>query len=267
MIHLASIAKKAGAAQQPFPFNVPSIRSFSRLRLEQPVTFLVGENGSGKSTFLEAVAAGIGAVVVGGHDIDQDDSLRHARALGAQLRFGWNKKTGRGFFLCAEDFFNFSRRINNTGRELQDIISGYEEELKERPDDAGLRRAIGYMRGQKAALTSRYGQDMDANSHGEGFMKLFQARLAPNGLYLLDEPEAALSPLRQLSFLSLLKQMTGQGCQFLIATHSPILMAFPDASIQSFDTQPISEVAYDELEHVRITKAFLGDPQAFLRRL
>jgi predicted ATPase len=94
--------------------------------------------------------------------------------------------------------------------------------LQQSPDDAGIRRAIGYMRGQKAALTSRYGENLDANSHGEGFMKLFESRLMPNGLYLLDEPEAALSPIRQLSLLSMMKQMVGQGCQFIVATHSPI---------------------------------------------
>jgi predicted ATPase len=112
------------------------------------------------------------------------------------------------------------------------------------------------MRGQKAALTSRYGENLDANSHGEGFMKLFESRLMPNGLYLLDEPEAALSPIANSALLSMIKQMIGQGCQFIVATHSPILMAFPDASILSFDTQPIAEVAYDELEHVRLTRAF-----------
>src|SRR5688572_356255 len=98
-------------------------------------------------------------------------------------------------------------------------------------------------------------------------MKLFEARLVPGGLYLLDEPEAALSPLRQLALLSQVKAMVSQNCQFLIATHSPILMAFPDAQIFSFDQQPIAPIDYDDLEHVRLTRAFLSDPQAFLRRL
>jgi predicted ATPase len=267
MIHLASVARKNRARDDTFPFNVPVIRTLERIEFVQPVTFLVGENGSGKSTFLEATAAGIGCVVVGGEDIERDESLQHARTLGAQLRFSWRRKTQRGFFLRAEDFFNFAKRINRTGQELQDIIAGYEAELQQNPDDAGIRRAIGYIRGQKAALTTRYGDDMDASSHGEGFMKLFESRLAPDGLYLLDEPEAALSPIRQLSLLSMIKQMVAQGCQFIIATHSPILMAFPGASILSFDVQPISAVAYDELEHVRLTKAFLSDPEAFLRRL
>ncbi|HEX8234443.1 MAG TPA: AAA family ATPase [Abditibacteriaceae bacterium] len=266
MIYLAAISKKGAVRDDTFPFNVPTIRALERIEFKQPVTFLVGENGSGKSTLLEAIAAGAASIVVGGEDIERDESLEHARLLAAQLRFSWRKKTGRGFFLRAEDFFNFSKRINRTGQELQDIVAGYEAELEHNPDDMGLRRAIGSIRGQKAALTSRYG-DLDANSHGEGFMKLFESRLMPNGLYLLDEPEAALSPIRQLSLLSMVKQMVGQGCQFIIATHSPILMAFPAASILSFDAQPVTEVAYEDLEHVRLTKAFLSDPAAFLRRL
>lgn len=98
-------------------------------------------------------------------------------------------------------------------------------------------------------------------------MKVFQSRLSPGGLYLLDEPEAALSPLRQLTLLALMKEMVVQDCQFIVATHSPILMAFPDSQILSFDITPIAAVAYEELEHVKITKAFLHDPEAFLRRL
>ena len=151
--------------------------------------------------------------------------------------------------------------------ELDEIITRYEEDLRQNPNDEGIKRAIGYIRGQKNEIVRRYGQNLDHNSHGEGFMKLFETRLVPGGFYLLDEPEAALSPLRQLAFLSQIKAMTAQNCQFLIATHSPILMAFPDAEIFSFDEQPIVTVDYDDLEHVRLTRAFLSDPQAFLRRL
>jgi predicted ATPase len=189
MIYLATISKKGDVRDDTFPFNVPTIRTLQRIELRQPVTFLVGENGSGKSTLLEAIAAAAGSVVVGGEDIERDDSLEHARLLAAQLRLSWRKKTGRGFFLRAEDFFNFSKRINRTGQELQDIVAGYEAELERNPNDAGLRRAIGYIRGQKAALTSRYGENLDANSHGEGFMKLFESRLLPNGLYCWTNPK------------------------------------------------------------------------------
>ena len=267
MIHLCAVSKKEAGRDDTFPFNVPAIKTLTRVDFRQPVTFLVGENGSGKSTFLEAVAAGANSIVVGGQDVERDETLEHARQLAARLKFAWRKKTQRGFFLRAEDFFNFSKRLNQTGRELTDLAATYQDELKQRPDDPGIRRAIGYVLGQKAALTTRYGENLDANSHGESFMKLFQERVTPHGLYLLDEPEAALSPLRQLSLLSLIKAMIKENCQFIIATHSPILMAFPEASILSFDEHPVAEVEYDDLEHVRITRAFLSDPEAFLRRL
>ena len=231
------------------------------------VTFFVGENGSGKSTLLETIAVGANAIAVGGNDIARDETLSAARELAAAYRFAWKRKTGRGFFLRAEDFFNFGKRILQTTRELDEIIAGYEAELKLTPRDAGLQRAIGFIKGQKAALVSRYGENLDANSHGESFMKVFESRLKPGGLYFLDEPEAALSPLRQLAFLKMMKEFASQECQFIIATHSPILMAFPDAQIFSFDEAPIAAVEYDDLEHVRITRAFLRDPQAFLHRL
>jgi predicted ATPase len=116
-------------------------------------------------------------------------------------------------------------------------------------------------------MKSRYDGDLQAHSHGESFLTLFQSRFVPNGLYLLDEPEAPLSPIRQLAFLSMLKAMVEQEAQFIIATHSPILMAFPEATIYSFDDAPIHPVKYEELEHVKLTRAFLNDPGAYLNHL
>jgi predicted ATPase len=112
-----------------------------------------------------------------------------------------------------------------------------------------------------------YGKDPDARSHGEGFLHLFQSRLVPRGLYLLDEPEAALSPQSQLAFLSMLKASIDEGSQFVIATHSPILMAVPDAVILSFDTEPVGPVAFEDLEHVSLLRDFLANPEGFLRHL
>jgi predicted ATPase len=268
MTHLKAITQKTAASRDDvFPFSVPTIRALQRVEFSQPMTFLVGENGSGKSTFIEALAAGIGSVTVGGQDVAHDETLEPARQLAERWKFEWGKKTKRGFFLRAEDFFNFSKRLTQSQRELQDLADGYEAEFEQNPRMEGARRARGYMLGQKAALTSRYGEDLNANSHGESFIKLFQARLVPGGVYLLDEPEAALSPLRQLSFLSMLKTAVTDDCQFIIATHSPILMAFPEATILSFDQTPITKVLYDDLEHVRLTRAFLQNPEAFVRRL
>jgi predicted ATPase len=264
MIHLRSISLKPSAKKQEgFPFNVPTVRRLKGLEFRRPVTFLVGENGTGKSTLLEALAAAAGSVVVGGEDVRTDATLAHARRLAAQLKLVWTKRTHRGFFLRAEDFFGFAKRVNRTSAELEEMAVDFEKELS----GYGLRLAQGVVRGQRSALAGRYGEDADARSHGEGFLQLFQSRFVPGGLYLLDEPEAPLSPQRQLALLSMLKGMVAQDSQFVIATHSPILMAFPDASILSFDHAPVREIPYDEVEHVSLTRDFLSDPEAFLRHL
>jgi predicted ATPase len=116
-------------------------------------------------------------------------------------------------------------------------------------------------------LEQRYGEGADARSHGESYLNLFQSRFIPGGLYLLDEPEAPLSPKRQLSFLVMLKEMVDQEGQFIIATHSPILMAFPGADILSCDAGRLERIGYDDLEHVYITRGFMENPRLYLREL
>jgi predicted ATPase len=264
MIHLRSVTLKPSAKKLAgFPFSLPAVRKFKEVEFRAPVTFFVGENGSGKSTMLEALAAGANSLVVGGEDVRTDKTLAHARSLAAQLKLAWSKRTRKGFFLRAEDFFNFARRVNQTGAELEEMAREFEKELT----GYGLRLAQGAVRGQRRALTERYGEDADARSHGESFLHLFRSRFAPGGLYLLDEPEAPLSPQRQLALLSMLKEMVAQDAQFVIATHSPILMALPGAAILSFDRAPVREVSYEEVEHVTLTRDFLNHPESFLRRL
>jgi predicted ATPase len=121
--------------------------------------------------------------------------------------------------------------------------------------------------GQLHDMQKRYGDGLEKRSHGQQFLDFFQNRFVPGGLYLLDEPEAPLSPMRQLGLLALLKEMITKDAQFIIATHSPILMAFPGAAILSFDQVPIRPVVFDELDHVTITREFLNNPESFLRHL
>jgi predicted ATPase len=257
MIHLQSIGLKPGASERSgFPFDLPLIKKLELIEFHSPVTFFVGENGSGKSTLLEAIGAGVKLATVGGDDVERDETLENARALGRQLKFSWVNKTHLGFFLRAEDFFNFARRLQAMIRELQEIADSFDNEL-----------GAGAALGQRRALIERYGENLDANSHGESFLKLFQSRFVAGGLYLLDEPEAPLSPQRQLALMAMLKDMVDRDAQFIIATHSPILMAFPGARILSFDDHPVREVDYDDVEHVSLTRAFLNNPQSFLRRL
>jgi predicted ATPase len=264
MIHLQSISLKPSARKRSgFPFDLPLVKKLDQIEFHSSVTFFVGENGSGKSTLLEAIGAGVKLATIGGDDVERDETLENARALGKRLNFSWLRKTHRGFFLRAEDFFNFTRRLQSMTRELKEIADRFDEEYT----GYALGLAKGAALGQRRALIERYGENLDANSHGESFLKLFQSRFAPGGLYLLDEPEAPLSPQRQLALMSMMKEMIDQESKFIIATHSPILMAFPGARILSFDDHPVREANYDDVEHVSLTRAFLNNPEAFLRRL
>jgi predicted ATPase len=141
-----------------------------------------------------------------------------------------------------------------------------DEEYKDRSAYAKA-LARGPASGSVADMERRYGVDLDANSHGQSFLTLFQARFVREGLYLLDEPEAPLSPQSQLAFMAMMSDMVQQEGQFIVATHSPILLAFPGARIYSFDVGPVREVAYESLEHVALTRDFLNAPERFLRHL
>ena len=265
MISLRSIDIKRGdALPDRFPFTLPFIEMFGKLEFPSPVTFFVGENGSGKSTLLEGVAAGAGSIVIGGEPLQKDRTLEHARLLAKHLKFVWNRKTHRGFLMRAEDFFRFSRKIFDEIRDLEEQAREYEERF----DGYALQLARGAALGQKDSLTSKYGEDLHAVSHGESFLQVLRERFVPKGLYLLDEPETPLSPLSQLALIAMIKGMvTEGGSQFIIATHSPVLLAFPGAAIYSFDNCPLKRVGYEELEHVTFTRNFLNNPESYLRRL
>ena len=268
--HLSSVSRKPSRADTDgaFPFSVPAIRLLERLDLDAAVTFFVGENGSGKSTLLEGIAAAAGLPTVGAAEVTSDETLAAQRRLGQALRLAWTRRTARGFFLRAEDFFGFARRLARERAELLGRLRELEEEYRAQDRSAhALGLAQGPMRASLADMERRYGIDLDANSHGQSFLKLFQSRFVPGGLYLLDEPEAPLSPQSQLALLAMLSDMVTQDAQFIVATHSPILLAFPDSRIYSFDHAPLRAVGYEELDHVALTRDFLNDPESYLRRL
>jgi predicted ATPase len=249
-----------------YPFTLPLVRARPRIEFSTPVTFFVGENGSGKSTLLEALACASGLPTAGEHETDRDPTLAPARELAAVCRTAWSKKTRRGLFLRAEDFFGFAHRMARLRADLVDERRQLDKSL-ERSSPLARSLARGAVNKELGALQSRYGEGVDARSHGEAFLEFFRDRFVPDGLYLLDEPEAPLSPLRQLTLLSLLQHMLSERAQFVIATHSPILMALPGAKILEFAGNSIRPVAFDDVEHVRITRSFLARPAAFLNRL
>lgn len=259
-----------GSPKSPntYPFNVPVIQHFKELNFRAPVCFFVGENGSGKSTLLEGLAAKLNLPTIGTHSIQSDPSLESARHLATHLQLLWKKAVRQGFFLRAEDFFGFVQRLSRMQKELAEEEASLKQEMQELgSSDYGIQLATGSLRGNRDAISQRYGENPDARSHGESYLQLFSSRIQRNSIYLMDEPEAALSPMRQLAFLDLLLQGEEQGNQFIIATHSPILLAYPGAQIFSFEQGSVKETQYDELEHVQFTRMFLNNPHAFLHHL
>jgi predicted ATPase len=259
--------RRGGRPREPdrFPLSLSIFRSLERLDFRARVTFLVGENGCGKSTLLEGLAAGTGAVAAGGRDLERDPTLAAARVFAGAFRLQRARHPRVTLFLRAEDVFGFTLRV----RDQMDGLRGVEDELRAAlPEGSwGQRLAVGAAAKERAALARRYGPDPDARSHGETFLHLLQQRLQPRGLYFLDEPETPLSPTRVLALLAILRDRTAQDCQFVIATHSPILMALPHAQLLLLEGGTIAPIAYEDVEHVRITRAFLDDPSNFLRRL
>lgn len=267
MIHLRALSRNPGFGEtNRFPFTVPVIRALTELEFSSPVTFFVGENGSGKSTLLEGIACAVGSITVGSENVSTDKTLDAVRQLSRTLKLQWGIKTKKGFFLRAEDFFGYAKRMAQMRAEYETDLQGIDREYQGRSQLAVDLAKLPYER-ELQDLKQRYGEGLDTHSHGESFLELFQARFVPGGLYLLDEPEAPLSPLRQLGLVALLKQMVAENAQFIIATHSPIIMAYPEALIYNFDGDAIRQIAYEDVEHVALTRAFLNDREAYLRHL
>lgn len=259
MVFLRSIRPKPSLPDDfGYPYNLPALRSLETLDLSAGVTFFTGENGTGKSTLIEAIGAGARLQTIGGQDTDRDPTLATARELAGHLTFSWTRRPSRGFFMRSEDFFNFASRINTTGSELEEFASAYDGD-----DSYGARLARGSLLGQRQQLQGTYG-DLHARSHGEAFLSVFQERIRPGGLYLLDEPDTALSPLRQLALLSMITGVVEQDAQCIIATHSPIITAFPGATIYRFSADGIAPIAYDDTDNVRLMRDFLAGPDRFL---
>ena len=266
-IHLRSVTlNRALPLPERFPFTVPVVQSLEQLEFTAQVTFLVGENGCGKSTLLEALACAVGSIAVGSESVKADHTLDAVRPLADCLKLTWSARTRRGFFMRAEDFFGYTRKMAHMRQDLQRDLEETERAYADQSRTAQMYARAAY-EGQIGGIERAYGKGLDTRSHGEAFLDFFQARFVPGGLYLLDEPEVPLSPLRQMSLLVLLKQMTEEDAQFIIATHSPILMAYPGATILSMDRGIIEPVAYEDLEHVRITRGFLNHPERYLESL
>ncbi len=253
-------------ADVAYPFTLPWLGATRTLDLDPGVNVFVGENGSGKSTLLEALAIAVDLPTAGAVDLARDPTLDPVRPLADALGLAWSARSRRGLFLRAEDYFGYVQRHRRAQADLRDAADEVARTSVGVFDLERQRRMAPYL-GPALAADARYGGDLDARSHGESFLAFFRARLTGPGLYVLDEPEAALSPLRQLAFLTLVKDAALRGAQFVIATHAPILMAAPGARLFELRGDGIQRLAFDDVDHVRTLRAFLADPDAFLRHL
>ncbi|KAF0193757.1 MAG: SMC protein-like protein [Bacillota bacterium] len=224
-----------------YPFSLSAVNALQNpLRFHSPVTFIIGENGSGKSTLLEAMAVAYGFNPEGGSKNFSFFTENSHSGLHQFMRLGKGVKTPKtAYFLRAESFYNVATNIDQLDRET----------------------------GGPSVIDSYGGRSLHTMSHGESFLALMLNRFGPNGFYLLDEPEVALSPTNQLTMLARIHQLVLEGCQFIISTHSPMLMAYPGAEIYQIVDDSIQQVDYKETGHYRITRQFLNNPEGILKRL
>lgn len=225
---------------ETYPFNLPAVRSLERLTFQNQVTFLVGENGTGKSTLLEGIAAAWGFNPEGGTLNFSFDTRPSHSNLHEFIRIARGTLRPKdGFFLRAESYYN---------------VASYIDQLDQEPGGPPIKDSYG-------------GKSLHEQSHGESFFATFIHRFRGRGIYILDEPEAALSPLRQMSLIVRIHELVQQNSQFIIATHSPILMSYPKADIFLLEGEGIRQTALEDTEHYTVTKAFMNDREGMLKAL
>lgn len=220
-----------------YPFNIEIVKNFTELNFTSPVTFFVGENGIGKSTFIEAIALSLGLPAEGGTQNFMYSTNNTTSNLSDYFKIIKSNKPKTKFFLRAESFYNFSTEVERLVEE-----DGFD------------------------TLYGSYGGNLHECSHGESFIKLVQNRFTDHGLYILDEPEAALSPQRQLSLLCLIDKLVKEGSQFIIATHSPILISYRDGKILDLNNN-LREVDYKDTDIYKLYKMYLEEPENMQHRL
>ena len=247
----------------PYPFCLDLWRAGDGIEFPASATLLTGDNGSGKSTLLETIAAALKLPALAQREVGDHPLMQATREAARRVKLVKRAPIRRGFFFRADDVTGFLQSQMRRAAELKALG----DEYATRFTGEGRRRAEGMARGQAAALTDRYGENPFARSHGELFLALFDARITAPGLYLMDEPEAPLSPSNQITLLALVRRAIAQGSQFIIATHSPILMALPGAALLDFNRKPPAPIDWRDTEHVSITRAFLANPASFLRHL
>ena len=247
----------------PFPYNISAVKFAKELDLSNKINFFIGDNGSGKSTLLETIAFRLQLPHMDGSDYSKK-AFEAAIKLSSDLELKFNIDKPRGFFFRAEDFGDYLNSINRRDASLHKHLDSLEGEV---PDHI-IQRMKDNANYQIHHMRKNYGQELGSFSHGEAYLKIIQEKIKSPGIYLLDEPEAALSPARQLSLIYQINEhLKNNLSQFIIATHSPMIMSIPGATIFEITEESMQVTDLEETEHYKITKGFLNNPEMYLRHL
>ena len=246
-----------------FPFNVPGIKHAKNIDLSSPINFIIGDNGTGKSTLIEAIAFRLQLPHMDGSDYSKR-SFQSAVDIAPYLDLTFNIERTIGFFFRAEDFGDYLNSVDRRDAALHAQLT----DLKGQVPDHIIQQMKDNANNQLYHMRRNYGQELSTFSHGEAYLKIIHEKVSKRGIFILDEPEAALSPAKQLSLIYHIKEhLKTNNSQFIIATHSPIIMSVPGSNLYEITEEKMVKTNVEDTDHYLITKGFLNNPESYLRHL
>jgi len=249
-------------SQTGYPMNLSCFKHLDSLAFTKSITILTGDNGSGKTTLLELIANKLGAVRIG-YNLTESEKQKQIEAVSPQFVLSSNSRAKRNFYFSGEEFIQYINWIEHEKQEAMKAL----DEMDQQYEDGTLAKKQAQTPHLRTLfeINELYANDLIKQSHGQGYLDFFSSRLAGNGVYLLDEPESALTYENQYVLSLEIRQAVQMGCQFIIATHSPVISAIPEASILEINTDGIFTRSYDELDNIRFLQMFLKNPAQMFR--